>query len=110
MNPEPKKNLNAILKEWQPQVDLPARFESEVWRRIALSQEKPAKWWNFDWLFALTLQPRLAYAVVLVAVFMGAGLASVRAEQNYHHAMATSESRYIHAVDPFSNVSRTSNL
>ncbi len=55
MNPERKNPLNALLKEWQPQADLPPRFESEVWRRIALPQEKPARWLNFDWLFQITL-------------------------------------------------------
>src|ERR1700682_1589111 len=99
MNPGHDQRLDSLLRDWQPQVDLPPRFESEVWRRIALAQEKPASWLNFDWLFRIANQPKLAFASVVLAVFLGTGLAAWQARQNYHQEIAASKVRYIHSVD-----------
>jgi hypothetical protein len=109
MNPEQDKRLNALLREWQPEADLPPRFESDVWHRIALNQEKRSSWLNFDWLFELTYQPRLAFAIVTLAILMGTGLANWQAMSSYDHAMATSKSRYILSVDPYAHPLLTSN-
>ena|ERR1700734_1800344 len=109
MKPEPEQRLAALLKDWQLQVDLPPRFESEVWRRIAFAQEKRSDFWSFEWLFRMTCQPKLAFAIVATAVLLGTGLANWEAQQNYHRDMAVSESRYIHSVDPFANALLTSN-
>jgi hypothetical protein len=95
MDPESQQRLRSLLREWQPQGELPPRFESEVWHRIALAQEKRDSRWNFDWLFRIVNQPRLAFAVVLTVMILGSGLATLRAEENYHHEMVTSQSRYI---------------
>jgi hypothetical protein len=109
MNSKRDPRLDALLKNWQPQIDLPPRFESEVWRRIALAQEKRSDFWSFAWLFRMTCQPKLAFAIVLTAVLVGTGLANLQAERNYHHEMAASKSRYIQSVDPFANRLLTSN-
>ena len=109
MNPEHDQRLNALLREWQPQADLPPRFESEVWHRIALAQERRSDFWSLDWLFRITCQPRLAFAIVATAVLLGTGLAAWQAQRNYHHEMAASKSRYILSVDPFANTLLTSN-
>jgi len=109
MNPEHDQRLKALLREWQPEADLPPRFESEVWRRIALNEEKRSSWLNFDWLIELTYRPRLAFAVVTLAVLLGTGLANWQAVSSYDHAMATSKSRYILSVDPFAHPLLTSN-
>ena len=109
MNPETDPRLKALLHEWQPEADLPPRFESEVWHRIALNEEKHSTWLNFDWFFQITCQPRLAFAIVALAVLLGTGLANWQAVRGYHHEMAASKSRYIHSVDPFANPLLTSN-
>lgn len=109
MNPEHDQRLDSLLRDWQPQVDLSPRFESEVWRRIALAQEKPASWLNFDWLFRIANQPRLAFAIVVMAVFLGTGLATRQAQQSYRQEMMASKIRYIQSVDPFANTLLTSN-
>jgi len=109
MNPEHDPRLTALLREWQPEADLPVRFESEVWHRIALNEEKRSSWVNFDWLFRITCQPRLAFAIVAIAVLVGTSLANWQALRSYDHEMAASKSRYIHSVDPFANTLLTSN-
>ena len=109
MNPEHDQRLKTLLREWQPKADLPPRFESEVWHRIALNEEKRSSWLNLDWLFQITCQPRLAFAIVAMAVLLGAGLANWQAVRSYHHEMAASKLRYIHLVDPFANTLLTSN-
>jgi hypothetical protein len=109
MSPEHDQQLKTLLREWQPETDLPPRFESEVWHRIALNEEKRSSWLNFDWLFQVTCQPRLAFAIVAIAVVLGTGLANWEAVRSYHHEMANSKSRYIHSVDPFANTLLTSN-
>ena len=109
MNSDNEPRLDDLLKDWQPKVDLPPRFESEVWRRIALAEEKRAGWFDFDWLFAITCQPRLALAIVATAVILGSDFANWQARQNYHHEMAAAESRYFHSVNPFAKTFLTSN-
>jgi hypothetical protein len=109
MNPEHDQRLKALLREWQPEADLPVRFESEVWHRIALNEEKRSNFWSFEWLFRITCQPRLAFAIVAIAVVLGTGLANWQAQRNYRHEMAASKSRYILSVDPFANTLLTSN-
>ena len=109
MKPEPEKRLDALLKDWQPHADLPPRFESEVWRRIALAQEKRSGFWSFAWLIRMTCQPKLAFAIVVIAVLLGTGLANWQAERNYHRDMVVSKARYIHSVDPFANTFLSSN-
>jgi len=109
MNPEHDQRLKALLREWQPGTDLPPRFESDVWHRIALNEEKRSSWLNFDWLFERTCRPRLAFAIVTVAILMGTGLANWQAMSSYRHDLATSKSRYILSVDPFAHPLLTSN-
>lgn len=109
MNPEHDQRLKTLLREWQPEADLPRRFESEVWHRIALNEEKRSSWLNFDWLIELTCRPRLAFAIVTIAVLLGTGLANWQAVSSYRHEMAASKSRYILSVDPFAHTLLTSN-
>ena len=109
MNPEREPRLKALLDNWKPQVDLPPRFESEVWHRVAQAQERRSEFWSLDWLVRLTCQPRLAFAIVVVAVLLGSGLANWQAERNYHRDIAASKSRYIRSIDPFANPLLSSN-
>jgi len=109
MNPKGDQRLGRLLREWQPQVNLPPRFESEVWRRIALAQEKPVSGFNFDWLFRIANQPRLAFASVMTAVVLGMGLATWQAQQSYHQEIIASKVRYIQSVDPLANTLLSSN-
>jgi hypothetical protein len=109
MKPKHDPRLDALLQECRSEVELPPRFESEVWHRIALAQEKRSDFWSFDWLWRMTCQPKLAFAIVITAVLLGTGLANLQAERHYHQAMAVSKARYIHSVDPFANTLLTSN-
>lgn len=109
MNPEHEQRLDSLLKDWQLQVDLPPRFESEVWHRIAVAQERRSDFWSLARLFRITCQPKLAFALVAAAIFLGTGLANWQAQRNYQHDMATAKSRYIHSVDPLANTLLTSN-
>jgi hypothetical protein len=109
MDPESQQRLKNLLRDSKTEAELPPRFESEVWHRIASSQEKRASRWNFDWLFRVTAQPRLAFAVVVAAMILGGGLASWRAQENYHHELAVGEAHYIQSVDPLAQASLASN-
>lgn len=109
MNPEHDPRLDALLQNWKPQVELPRHFRSEVWRRIALAQEKRSDFWSFAWLFQMTCQPKFAFAILAAAVFLGTGLAGWQAEGSYHRDMAASQSRYIRSVDPLANTLLSSN-
>src|SRR5260221_6707577 len=109
MNPGHDQRLDALLREWQPEIELAPRFESEVWRRIALAQEKPASWLNFDWLFQITNQPKRAFAIVMMSVVLGTGLDAWQAWHNYHQEIAASKNRFIQSVDPLLNILLTFN-
>ena len=101
MNPEHDQQLKALLREWQPEPDLPPRFESEVWHRIALAQEKRASWFDFDWFLRITCQPKHAFAIITAAVLLGTVSADWQAQQNFKHQMQAAKTRYIQSVDPF---------
>lgn len=109
MNPESQRRLKALLRDSKTEAELPPRFESEVWRRIASAEEKRSSRWDFEWLFRGMVQPQLAFAVVLAAMVVGGSLASLRAQQNYHHALAVGKARYIQSVDPLAQASLASN-
>ncbi len=103
MNPNAK--LNSLLKEWKPDVHLPARFESEVWRRISIAQDRSvSRTWS--WLLS---SPRLAVGLVTAMIIFGVGLAVWQANTNYQKQMQAAHSRYLHSVDPFTNVALASN-
>ncbi len=110
MDSESQKRLNNLLHGWRPKAELPPRFESEVWRRIAAAQDRRASRCNFAWLFQFAAQPRLAFAVVALAVVIGGGLATWQAQWNYRHQLAEAKARYIRSVDPLAQASLASNL
>ena len=109
MNSDREPRLDALLKEWQPRVDLPRRFESEVWHRIALAQERRARWFDFDALLRIICPPKFAFAIVAAAVLLGTVSADLQARQNFKHQMENAKSRYIYSVDPFAHSLLSSN-
>ncbi len=52
MNPEHDPQLDALLQSWKPQIEMPRHFRSEVWRRIALAQEKRSDFWRLRLAFS----------------------------------------------------------
>ena len=103
MNSDRKPHMDALLKDWQPQIDLSHRFESDVWHRIALAQERRSRWFDFDWLFRIMCPPKFAFAIVATAVLLGTVSADLQSRQNYKQQMNVAKSRYILSVDPFAD-------
>lgn len=93
------KKLSQSLREWNPSVDLPPRFESEVWRRISERKENVLNW---DTLVNWLTLPRFAVSLSLAAVMLGVGFGLWQAQNNYRQAMKNAEIHYLHSVDPFS--------
>lgn len=101
MNPQPQDPLDALLKSASAEVNLPPRFQAEVWQRIADratdSPWQPVRAWLEQWAAILT-RPRYALALVAVAILVGAGAAQIQATRDYSDTM---QARYVSMIDPY---------
>lgn len=105
MNPHSQDPLDALLKQKQPHVTLPARFQSEVWQRIA-DRETTSPWaplqaWLNEWAAVLT-RPRYASALLAVVIVVSAGLAQLQSVASERETGAALQARYLNSIDPYS--------
>jgi hypothetical protein len=91
--------LQELLRSARPTVELPPRFQENVWRRIEQAEARHARvavgW--LDALAAWVLRPQLAVAVAAVIILTGAGLGWSRGERL---AQSEAQARYVSAVAP----------
>jgi hypothetical protein len=91
--------LQELLRSARPTVELPPRFQENVWRRIEQAEARHAPI-SAGWLEALAawvLRPQLAFALAAVIIFAGAGLGWSRGELR---AKNETQARYVSAVAP----------
>jgi hypothetical protein len=97
--PGPDDRLRALLREARPTVSVGPGFQDRVWRRIErLERDEPAR--ASSWLAraaALILQPRMAGALALVMVLVGAGIG---AAQGNLAARQAAQARYVATIAP----------
>ncbi len=108
MNPTPEDPLDQLLKSTQTSVELPRRFQANVWQRIAdretASAWTPARRWIEEWSLLLT-RPRYATALVAAVMLLAAGVA----EMQSHAAQSGSsdmQARYVSMIDPYAQINR----
>lgn len=97
--------LQQQLAAWNVEVELPARFQADVWARIAAREKERRSWreWAADWFAAAFFQPRLAAAVAAVSLLVGAGSAYMRAQDFNAATGRMMEARYIASINPLAH-------
>jgi hypothetical protein len=102
--PESDPALSRLLRQWQPEAELPPRFQDRVWQRIADGEARPTAslWSAFRQWFELRFR-RPAVALAYVTLLMGIGLTSgyLHARADVAQAQNAAAVRYVRVVDPF---------
>lgn len=96
--------LGKLLQEWTLGAPLPAHFQEQVWRRVALAEAGP--WLALGevfvrWLEGLFSRPALAVCYVVVLLFAGATTGYVQAQHTSMRAGAHWRALYVQSVDPY---------
>jgi len=107
MNPEPKKNQDALgkyLREWRVNASLPARFQEQVWRRI--EHEEPATqagaWLIFQELIeGVFARRRLALSYLTMALVVGSAAGYWQGKEQAAGQESSLGQQYIQSVDPY---------
>ena len=94
------------LQAWKAGVNPPARFQSEVWQRIAA--RTPVRRGLFDgWLEYLALllaRPVFAVALVTVSIALGLGLGHTAADRAHATGLQEGQALYMASINPLSHV------
>ncbi|MEI6351413.1 MAG: hypothetical protein WCP06_09925 [Verrucomicrobiota bacterium] len=93
------------LQAWKAEVELPPRFQAEVWQRIAA--RAPARRSPFanllQTIFAVAPRPVWAALAVAASVGSGLGLGHLAADNTRSGALQELQTRYIESIDPLSH-------
>ncbi len=96
-------DLKAKLHAWRTDVEIPRRFQAEVWQRIAAREEaRQHSSWNRFREAVLTQLARPQYATALIAVSVSAALALAHLQAKGTNAKHWQEleTRYVNSITP----------
>ena len=105
------KNVNSdeVLKRqlsaWEVESEIPQRFQSDVWARIAASESgRRSLWEQFgEWFATEFCKPRLAATFVTLGLSVSIGIAYVRAQSSNEWYGRQLEQRYMETINPLSH-------
>ena len=99
MNDDLKQKLNA----WDVDVDIPVRFQANVWAEIAARESR----WDrlFNWLVAEFRKPLPTAALVTVALVLSMGTAYFRAQDYNVRSGKQMEALYMQTINPLAHAS-----
>lgn len=94
--------LREKLASWTVQPEIPADFQSGVWRKIAARESNSPK---SPFLSLLAIRwiglPRLAICVIVLGGLGGAGLGLIESSQANTKNWKMLEARYVQSIDPY---------
>lgn len=102
--------LSQVLQSWKVAPPEAPGFTHEVWRRIALTEQRAANGWAArlrDW-FVIEL-PRPAYAAALVAgsILLSVVTANIRAGHQRTEERRNSAREYLASIDPIAMATKS---
>ena len=100
---QPDDPFQRALGAWKVEVEIPARFQSEVWQRIATQESSRADsvWSRVrDWIGAEFAKPGRAAAVLATGLLLSAVSAYLQAENFNSQQQQQLEARYINSINP----------
>lgn len=95
--------LNSKLHAWQTDVQIPRRFQAEVWQRIAVREEaRRNSIWNRlrEGLLIQLAKPQYATALIAVSMSASLGMAHLQAKGANAKHWRELEARYVNSITP----------
>ena len=106
-------NSNDDLKErlaaWEVEVEIPPRFQANVWAQIAARESARRSWWEplRDAFAAAFAQPQMAVAVVTLSLTLSVGTAVLKAQDSNAAYGKQLEGRYMETINPLAHASHS---
>ena len=104
-NPTPERDpLDRVLRQWVVDTSLPARFQEEVWQRIARAETRaepdlPAGLWRL--IQDILPRPKFAVAYLSVVLALGVTAGALAAQAKTSRLDSDLSLRYVQSVDPY---------
>ncbi len=102
--PAGEEGLDAVLRQWNVEAELPPRFQEQVWQRIARAEARRGPDWAGAWarLIAVVLpRPGVAVSYVAALLLLGVTAGSLAAQIKSQHLQAALGLRYVQSLDPY---------
>ena len=99
--------LKQLLNTWKVDPEIPARFQSGVWQRIATrdSEREASLWESFNnWIVDKVGRPAQAASVVMAGLILGATAAYLQAQDSNARHWRQLETRYIQSINPLTHI------
>jgi hypothetical protein len=96
--------LDAFLRQWTVEAELPQRFHEQVWQRIARSEARRAPPFPAGPLRLVGValpQPKVAFGCVAALLVLGIAAGSWAAQIKSDRLQATLGLRYVQSLDPY---------
>lgn len=100
--------LKKRLSNWKADVEVPRRFQAEVWQRIAArdAARRAGPWHQLrEWFSVQLAKPSYATALVIAGVSISLGVAHVQAQSANARHWRELETRYVSSINPNAPVS-----
>jgi hypothetical protein len=101
-------DLNPKLHAWKAAMQIPPRFQAEVWQRIVVRDEarRHSIWNRFrEGLLVPLAKPQYASALVAAGISLSLGVAHLNASRTNAKHWKQLESRYVNSIVPQPNPS-----
>ncbi|HEV2097064.1 MAG TPA: hypothetical protein VGQ82_11240 [Chthoniobacterales bacterium] len=100
--------LEKQLSSWKGDVEIPRRFQADVWQRIAArdAARRTRAWYQLrEWFSVRLAKPSYATALVVAGVSISLGVAHVQAQSANARHWRELETRYVSSINPNAAVS-----
>jgi hypothetical protein len=98
--PPPTDPLDSLLNRWQESPEPPSHLTTEVWRRIAVVDNRAEQPGLFARIEAVFARPSFAITFVAACMLLGLFLAEVRLARLHEERGAQIAQSYLRLIDP----------
>ena len=105
MNSE--ENLKQQLAAWNVDIEVPPRFQANVWAQIATRESSRRSLWDQlgEWIATEFRKPRLATSAVALGLVLSSGIAYLQAQDSNVMVEKQLEVRYMETINPLAHTS-----
>ena len=104
------ENLKKQLSAWDVDVEVPSRFQANVWAQIAAQESaRSFSLWErlSDWFATEFYKPHMAAAAITFALTLGVGTAYMKAQDSNAMVGKQLEAQYMQTINPLAHASRS---
>jgi hypothetical protein len=97
------QDLTKLLRGWKVSSPVPARFEADVWQRIAAADNTDVNLLTLfrTWLAQAFARPTVAFTYAAVLLLAGALSGLWQAQTASERVTERLEARYVQSIDPY---------